>query len=465
MGYTDATPIQAATLDPMLEGRDVIGLAPTGTGKTLAYGIPLAQLLLLDPPPILRRERRGGKREAGGRYVDPKRRLRALVVVPTRELASQVATELRTLTKGSLLKVGAVWGKSALKPQREKIEAGLDVLAGTPGRLRELMDIDALSLAFVKHLVIDEGDRMLDLGFLPQIKTILDRMPGDRQMAFFSATMPPAIEELARVFLDEPKRIEIGTHTRAAEHLGKRLYEIEDALKVPFVLETVVGGERRGVIVFTRTRRRAGWVSAALRRNGASVGLVHGDRSQNQRLRTLDQFGKGELAVIVATDVAARGLHIPAVTTVINYDLPLAAEEWVHRVGRAGHGGGEGEAITLVTPLERKRWRMIAEATGAKLRFEDLPELEAWVRPQDLDRLERVRSGLKAARMEPFRPKAEAETGAGPRERKKGAAKGGKAAARSGRRGGDAIKRGRGRTASRPITKGEKPGGGVRKPK
>ena len=385
MGYTTPTPIQWKAIPRILEGRDVIGLAPTGTGKTLAYGISMVQRMLEQPPPIQRRSsKRGGKGEAGGKYVDPKRRLRTLVVVPTRELASQVANEVRTLTKGSLIKVGAVWGKAALKPQRDRIEAGLDILAGTPGRLRELMDLDVLSLAYVRHLVIDEGDRMLDMGFLPQIKVILGRMPDERQMTFFSATMPPAIEDLARVFLDEPARIEIGTHTRAAEHLGHRLLEIDDPLKVPLVLGLVVDQSRHGVLVFTRTRRRAGWVAAALRRQGLSVGLVHGDRTQNQRLRALEQFSKGELAVIVATDVAARGLHIPAIQTVINYDLPLAPEEWVHRVGRAGHGGGFGESITLVSPVEADRWRKIASTTSTKLYPDNLPEFEKWVRPQDL---------------------------------------------------------------------------------
>ena len=204
MEYTTATPIQDQVIEPMIEGRDMIGLAPTGTGKTLAYGIPLSQRMLLEPPPIRRRAPKGGKAgkgEAGSKYVDPRRRLRTLVVVPTRELASQVANEVRTLTRGSLLKVTAVWGKAAIKPQREKLEAGIDFLVGTPGRLRELMDLDILSLAFIKHLVIDEGDRMLDMGFLPQIKTILQRMPEERQMAFFSATMPPAVEDLARTFL------------------------------------------------------------------------------------------------------------------------------------------------------------------------------------------------------------------------------------------------------------------------
>ena len=464
MGYTTPTPIQWKAMPPLLEGRDVIGLAPTGTGKTLAYGIPLVQHMLMNPPPIQRRQsRRGGRGEAGGRYVDPRQRLRTLVVVPTRELASQVAEEVRTLTKGSLIKVAAVWGKAALKPQRERIEAGIDVLAGTPGRLRELMDLDVLSLAYISHLVIDEGDRMLDMGFLPQIRAILERMPEDRQMAFFSATMPPAIEDLARAFLKKPMRIEIGTHTRAAEHLGHRLLEIDDPLKVPLVLGLVVDESRHGVLVFTRTRRRAGWVAAALRRQGVSVGLVHGDRSQNQRLRALEQFAEGKLAVIVATDVAARGLHIPAIQTVINYDLPLAAEEWVHRVGRAGHGGGFGESITLVAPAETERWRKISAATGTRLYPAELPEFEQWARPQDLARVERLRSAEKAERIEPFRDSK--SSGNAPKARSSGGARGGKKAARSGLRGGDRIGHGRRNEASRPIKKGQKPGSGVRKPK
>lgn len=402
-GYATPTPIQQIAIPALVAGRDLIGLAPTGTGKTLAYGIPLAHLLIADPPPMLRRAKRRTGGEKGGKYVDPKRRLRGLVVVPTRELASQVAEEIRRLTKGSLVKVGAVWGKAAIKPQREKIEAGLDIVVGTPGRLRELMDIDVLSLAFIRHLVIDEGDRMLDMGFLPQIRTILQRMPEKRQMAFFSATMPPAMEDLARTFLDRPARVEVGRHTRAAEHLGNRVHEIEDVLKVALLLQLVVADERRGVVVFCRTRRRAGWVHAALRRHGISVGLVHGDRSQNQRTRALEQFTEGATAVLVATDVAARGLHIDRVRTVINYDLPLSAEEWVHRVGRAGHGGGEGESFTFVSPPERSRWKQIQKIVGERITAEPLPDIEAFVRPQDREKLEKFRSGRKTSRLEPFR--------------------------------------------------------------
>ena len=402
-GYATPTPIQKMAIPAMVAGRDLIGLAPTGTGKTLAYGIPLAHRLIAEPPPLKRRPRKGKGGDKGGTYVDPKRRLRGLVVVPTRELASQVAEEIRRLTKGSLVKVGAVWGKAAIKPQREKIEAGLDILVGTPGRLRELMDIDVLSLAFIRYLVIDEGDRMLDMGFLPQIRTILQRMPEHRQMAFFSATMPPVMEDLARTFLNQPARVEAGRHTRAAEHLGNRLFEIEDVLKVALLLQLVVAEQRRGVLVFCRTRRRAGWVHAALRHHGISVGLVHGDRSQNQRTRALEQFAEGASAVLVATDVAARGLHIDRVRTVINYDLPLSAEEWVHRIGRAGHGGGFGESFTFVSPPERSRWKQMSKIFDERIKADPLPDFDDYVRPQDREKLEKFRSGRKTARLEPFR--------------------------------------------------------------
>ena len=522
-GFKKPTPIQSRAIVPLATGRDVIGLAPTGTGKTLAYGIPLAHRLIEDPPPVARRPRKRKGGDAGGRYVDPQRRLRGLVVVPTRELAQQVAEEIRRLTKGSLIKVTAVWGKAAIKPQRERIQAGVDVVVGTPGRLRELMDIDVLSLAFIRHLVIDEGDRMLDLGFLPQIRTILQRMPEKRQMAFFSATMPPAMEDLARTFLDEPARIEVGQHTRAAEHLGHRRFEIEDVLKVALLLKLVVGDERRGVLVFCRTRRRAGWVHAALRHHGISVGLVHGDRSQNQRNRALELFGSGASAVLVATDVAARGLHIDAVKTVFNYDLPLSAEEWVHRVGRAGHGGGSGESITFVSPPERDRWKVISKITGARIPVDPLPDIEMFVRPQDAAKLEKFRKGERSTRLDPFRSKASGrrdKTSGGPargsgkknrvdatpsvevdefgfevpvevdestatkrgkQNRKpakagkspgagktgKGGRDGGKnAATRSRARGGDRITHGgRRKGASKPVDPKERPGGGVRRPK
>ena len=386
MGITTPTPIQEASLPASLDRRDVIGLAPTGTGKTLAYTIPLAQRLLENPPP---------KRK--GRPVDPAKRLRALVLCPVRELAQQVAEEARTLFKGSVLRSKAVYGKSALRPQKDAIESGVDLLVGTPGRLRELIDCGALSLAHVRQVVVDEADRMLDMGFLPQVRFLLNRIPDERQMMFFSATMPPPISSLSSDFLRVPFRAEISANTTVS-HVGQSSIHVSDLIKVPVVLALTKGANRRGVIVFSRTRRRAGWVATALRKNDLSVGLVHGNRSQAQRQSAIERFSSGELAVLVATDVAARGLHIPAIKTVINYDLPISTEEYVHRVGRAAHGGGVGEAFSLVSPREEDHWKRFRSVSGTRVQRVDPPDYEAWMRPVDLERMSRNRDGTKALR-------------------------------------------------------------------
>ena len=386
MGITTPTPIQEASLPASLELRDVVGLAPTGTGKTLAYTIPLAQRLLENPPP---------KRK--GRPVDPAKRLRTLVLCPVRELAQQVAEEARTLFKGSVLRSKAVYGKSALRPQRDAIESGVDLLVGTPGRLRELIDCGSLSLAHVRQVVVDEADRMLDMGFLPQVRFLLNRIPDERQMMFFSATMPAPIAELAAQFLRVPFRAEISANTTVS-HVGQSSIHVSDSVKVPVVLALTKGANRRGVIVFSRTRRRAGWVATALRRNDLSVGLVHGNRSQAQRQNAIERFSSGDLAILVATDVAARGLHIPAIKTVINYDLPVSIEEYVHRVGRAAHGGGVGDAFTLVSPREEDHWKRFRSVSGTRVQRVDPPDYESWMRPVDLERIARARDGAKALR-------------------------------------------------------------------
>lgn len=398
LGFREPTPIQRIVVPPALEGRDVIGLAPTGTGKTLAYLLPVAHRLLADPPPLERLRKRSSRRSAA--RVDASTRLRAIVLCPTRELAQQVAKDARALLKGSLLKVAAVWGKSPLGPQRAAIEAGVDLLAGTPGRVRELLELDALSLVHIRHVVVDEVDRMLDLGFLPQVSMILERMPPERQMILTSATMPPVVTALAERFLRNPITVEAAGHTRPAEHVGQVLYEIDDLAKVALLLAVLQHGPRRGVVVFVRTRRRAGWVAAALRRKGIACGLLHGDRSQVQRDKALAEFAAGKSAVLVATDVAARGLHVPAVRTVVNYDLPLLPEEYVHRVGRAGHGGGFAESFTFLepTPEERARWERIATLGSVTVERSAPPDYRAWLRPEDRERLERSASREVARR-------------------------------------------------------------------
>lgn len=356
MGYREARPIQAATIPAAIGGGHVLALAPTGTGKTVAYGVPLAARLLADRPP------------RGGRGLDPKRRLRALVLCPTRELAMQVGEELSNLVRGLVLRVAVATGKAAIRPQREAIAAGVDILVGTPGRVRELLEGDAMSLAFLQQVVVDEADRMLDFGFLPQVRWILERTAAEPQRMLFSATLPRGVERLAEEFLPGAARIELGDRNAAAPHLAHRLIDTADAAKVPLLLSLIEG--RRGVMVFVRTRRRAGWVGEALRRHGMAVGVLHGDRTPAQRRGALEGFLAGRLAVLVATDVAARGLHLPEVGLVVNYDLPLLPEEWVHRVGRAGHGGGAGESISLRTPEESRRWNAIAAIAGVEIAAE-----------------------------------------------------------------------------------------------
>jgi ATP-dependent RNA helicase RhlE len=475
LGFERPTPIQAALVPPAMQGRDVIGLAPTGTGKTLAFVMPVAHRLLSDPPPMLKGPPKRGSRQSG-RRVEPRTRLRAIILCPTRELAQQVAKEAQALVRGSLLRVGAVWGKTSIAPQKAMIAEGIDLLVGTPGRIRELLDEDALSLAYVRHVVVDEADRMLDLGFLPQVEAILERMPPERQILLLSATFPPMVDRLTVKFLREPERIEAGGHSRPAKHLAQHLFEIEDPFKTALVLAIVEGGvggaKRSGVIVFCRTRRRTGWVAGALKIRHIATGLLHGDRSQAQREHDLAEFTAGRLRVLVATDVASRGLHIPAIHTVINYDVPLLPEEYVHRVGRAGHGGGSGESFTLVSnePEEVSRWRRLCRLTSVSLSTTPLPDIKPWMRPEDLERYERsnkrqARAALKkkddAAReaME-----AEAIESEGARV-KSGGLKAPTVRKKTTKRAGKAKHQYRGGASKKPVSKSEKPGGGVRRAK
>jgi ATP-dependent RNA helicase RhlE len=377
MGYHSPRAIQAQVIPAILAGRDVIGLAEAGSGKTAAFAVPLAHRLISAKPA-----------QTKGRPINPVSRLRALALCPTRELAQQVADEAGAIMQGSVLRVACAYGKVAISPQAQAIARGVDLLVATPGRVRELLESGALSLAYIKHIVIDEADRMLDMGFLPQVRAILQAIPNvtqsnrdgvvkgsGRQTLLFTATLPREIEELSAQFLNDPARIEIGRHTTPVQHVAQHLLPGSDDDKVAMLLHLIEQKKRRGVMVFCRTRRRVGWVGTALERNGISVGMLHGERSQAQRQRALDRFANDELRVMVATDVAARGLHIPGVKTVVNYDVAMTPEEHVHRIGRAGHGSGAtGEAYTFLTPDDRDRrhWRAILDVTATPIYAEEL---------------------------------------------------------------------------------------------
>ena len=441
------TEIQQRSIPLVMEGRDLLALAPTGTGKTLSFLAPICSRLLDNPPPKAARKR-----------VNPAQRLRAVVICPTRELARQTDTVARDLVGQTVLKTCLVHGKTGILQQREQLESGCDILIGTPGRILELVTGGDLSLANVRDVVIDEGDRMFDMGFAPQVRNILKRIPPGRRIMLFSATLPPHVESMIDRFQEEPARVGMHAHSRAADHLELAIYRVPDPSRMALLLWLLMGPAsrrnerpvRRRVLVFTRTRRRAGWVAQALRSNGINVGLIHGDRSQAQRQRALDEFAAGRTQVLVSTDLAARGLHIATARTVINYDLPLAPEEYVHRVGRAGHGGDHGEAFTFIGDREQPRWERIVAMTGEEPPESPLPDLTGWLRPADLLRLEQSRTRRSHEENE--------ETEQRGRSRKTD-----RSEKRSGGSGKDPSKYRRPRR-SRPIGKNQKPGTGVRRP-
>jgi superfamily II DNA/RNA helicase len=455
LGFKAPTPIQEAFIpaavapaegDDPLHSRDLVGLAPTGTGKTLAYGIPLADLLLRHKPV-----------ETGGRRTDPRTRLRALVLVPTRELTQQVAEEIRSLIRGSLLRVTAVYGKVAIQPQADALRKGVDIVVATPGRARELIEADAMTLAHLRYIVCDEADRMLDMGFLPQVEWVLARAPEGRARWLLSATLPKQVEDLVHKRLAKPDKIMVGTRNAAAAHLAHQRMLVDEELKTPALLSLLAREElRRGIVVYCASRRRTGWVAGALRRNEISTAVVHGDRSQLQREKALESFAHGRCRVLVATDVAARGLHVPGIKLVVNYDVPVSPEEWIHRVGRAGHGGGEGSSITFVSPEERVRWESVLQLAQPAWESIQVPDdVAGFMRDRDKARHERAQAEqaeiLKALEL---KEKAEKEK-----------AKRLKEAARKRRMKAERhdSKQLRGTRANTPIEKGTKRGTGVKR--
>lgn len=435
-GIVEPTPVQAGTLAAAHEGRDVIAVAPTGGGKTLAFLMPIAKRLRAEPPPMSRAGR-----------VDPAQRLRAVVLAPTRELAKQIAEEAQILFAGSVLRTAVAYGKSAISVQVAALKSGVDLLVATPGRLRELLEADACSLAWLRHLVVDEADRMLDMGFLPQVKAISDRCPTERQTMLYTATMPKAVEELARTLVKDPVRY--GERLTAAR-AEPTAFDVGDKAKTHLLLHLLKEPTRTGVLVFVRTRRRAGWVAEALRRNKVLVGSLHGDRSQKQREAALDGVTQGRLHVLVATDVAARGLHVPSLRCVVNYDLPLVDQDLVHRLGRAGHGhAGFAEAFAFVDPDEADRWKRLARLCELDPRLQKVP---AEAMPRELR--EERKQPAERKKLDP-RQKARADKRARRERTEKLRAKNDLQAATRGRL--------RGKQAGKPLSRTERPGGGARR--
>jgi len=342
--FTNLTPIQERAIPPALEGRDVIGTAQTGTGKTLAFLIPLIEML---------------NRESA-------RQTAALVLLPTRELAMQVHEQYEQLRGNELPKAALVIGGVSEKAQIQSLRAGSSLVIATPGRLQDLMDRKFADLRHIKVLVLDEADRMLDMGFLPAIRRIISVLPQQRQTLCFSATLEQSVAGLVHDYMRDPVRVALGSVLKPAESVRLKAYEVRPGEKLD-VLRQLLYSEEGQTLIFTRTKRGAERLSKELVRDGFSAAMIHGDRSQSQRNAALIGFQEGRYRVLVATDIASRGLHVDDVAHVINYDVPKMAEDFIHRVGRTGRAGLQGYASTLAAGAEVLELRQIERSLQLRI--------------------------------------------------------------------------------------------------
>ena len=352
-GYTTPTPIQSRTIQPILDGRDVLGLAQTGTGKTAAFVLPILQRLL------------------GG----PRGKLRALILSPTRELAEQTHMVIRDLGGRTGLRSLTMYGGVSAVPQIKGLRAGVDIGVACPGRLLDLMSQKVVDLRGIEILVIDEADRMFDMGFLPPIRRIVAALPKNRLTLLFSATMPPEIRSLAMDFLTRPVTVEIGD-SRPVESVQQSVYPVEQTGKYEMLLSLLPKAGDGQVLVFTRTKHRAKKLAQQLVKAGHSATSLQGNLSQNQRQAAMDGFRSGRVKVMVATDIAARGIDVTQISHVINFDAPDTAEAYTHRIGRTGRMARLGKAITLATPDDKLIIRSIERLLGHPLERQKVAGME-----------------------------------------------------------------------------------------
>ncbi|HVS28541.1 MAG TPA: DEAD/DEAH box helicase [Solirubrobacteraceae bacterium] len=344
VGYETPTPIQVQAIPSLLEGRDVVGQAQTGTGKTAAFGLPMIE------------------------YVDPSEdEMQALVLTPTRELCIQVTQALRVYGSRKGVDVVAVFGGAPIRSQQAQLRAGGQIVVGTVGRVRDLISRRSLTLHSCRYLVLDEADEMLDLGFLEDVEKIIAQTPGSRQTALFSATMPREIQRLAQAYLYDPVTVKVEAATLTIDTVEQFALEVKSADKVAALVRVLEAERPRQAIVFVRTKIRCDQLFRTLRDRGMDVKALHGDMSQGSRDGVMIAFKDGRLNILVATDVAARGLDISAVTHVINYDIPTSPDPYVHRIGRTGRVGRSGRAITLVEPRQRRELEAIERNAKTKI--------------------------------------------------------------------------------------------------
>jgi ATP-dependent RNA helicase RhlE len=351
-GYTRPTPVQAQAIPVILQGRDVLAGAQTGTGKTAGFTLPLLQRLAA---------------RANASCSPARHPVRALILTPTRELAAQVEESVRTYGKYLPLKSTLIYGGVGINPQIQALRRGVDILVATPGRLLDHVGQKTVDLARVEILVLDEADRMLDMGFIRDIRRILALLPAQRQNLLFSATFSDEIRKLADGLLHAPALIEVARRNAESELVTQRIYPVGHQRKRELLVHLVSGGDWRQVLVFTRTKHGANRLSEQLCRSGIAATAIHGNKSQPQRTRALADFKAGTVRVLVATDIAARGLDIEDLPHVVNFDMPHVAEDYVHRIGRTGRAGSTGEAVSLVAPEEQALLTAVEKLLGRHL--------------------------------------------------------------------------------------------------
>ncbi len=354
-GYDTPTPIQAQAIPVVLSGKDLMAGAQTGTGKTAAFGLPILQKLL----PL-----------ASSSTSPAKHPVRALVLAPTRELAIQVQENIEHYAKHTQLRTLVVFGGVDIKTQTPKLKTGVEILVATPGRLLDHIEQKSLNLNQVKMLVLDEADRMLDMGFMPDLKRILTLLPKQRQNLMFSATFSKEIKKLSDDFLNSPELIEVARSNATNDNVAQTVYPVPQADKQRLLIQLLKGMDSPQVIIFTKTKLTASRLSTTLSRADIAADAIHGNKSQKERIKTLDAFKAGEVKALVATDVAARGLDINELPMVINYEIPSTPEDYVHRIGRTGRGGSKGKAMSLVSDEEQESLDAIEKLIKQKIQRE-----------------------------------------------------------------------------------------------
>lgn len=349
-GYTQPTPIQAQAIPHVLEGRDVLGCAQTGTGKTAAFSIPMLHLLVENSTPVKGR-----------------RPIKALILTPTRELAIQIGESIATYGKGTKIRHTVIFGGVNQNRQVNALSNGVDILVATPGRLLDLMQQKFIKLNQLDFFVLDEADRMLDMGFVHDVKRVIASLPPKRHSLFFSATMPPEIIKLANTILTNPIKVEVAPVSSTADTIDQEVYFVDKGNKRKLLEELIKEREIERVLVFTRTKHGADRVAKTLTGKGIVAKAIHGNKSQNARQNALKSFKNNETRVLVATDIAARGIDIDELTHVINYELPNIPESYVHRIGRTGRAGADGKAIAFCDAEEKKYLKDIEKLIGKKI--------------------------------------------------------------------------------------------------